>query len=80
MNDITVMAAAIVFVLAWYALALAGRAVFQAYEQMRLVWCPEARRFSFVEAEESTKTGSRFAVKRCALWPRYGRCKQGCVK
>jgi hypothetical protein len=80
MNDITVMVAAIVFVLAWYGLALAGRAVFKAYEEMRLVWCPETRNFSFIETEGGTKTSPRFAVKRCALWPRYNRCKQRCIK
>jgi hypothetical protein len=79
MNDVTVMSAVVVFVLGWYGLTLAGRALLKGYENSRLVWCPEVRSFSYVEVEESSHDGSLISVRHCSLWPQYRGCKSRCV-
>lgn len=76
MNDRII--AALVFVIIWYALVLIGRALFKPYEKLKLVWCPQARQFSFIEAV-STSGGGRL-VKSCLLWPEYKSCNQRCIK
>lgn len=52
MYDVFVMVAVIIFVLAWYGLTLAGRAVLKPYEKMKVVWCPAVGSFSYIETEE----------------------------
>jgi hypothetical protein len=57
---------------------LIGRALFKPYEKMKLVWCPEARQFSFVEAVGKPAGGR--SVTACLLWPEYKSCGQRCIK
>jgi hypothetical protein len=76
MNDRII--AALAFVIIWYALVLIGRALFRPFEKLKLVWCPEARQFSFVEAVGKSEGGR--SVKSCLLWPEYKSCRQGCIK
>jgi hypothetical protein len=79
MNDIGIIAP-LVFVLIWYALILIGRALMKPYEKLKLAWCPELRRLSFVETDAISKAGASVAVKRCLLWPEHEDCKERCVK
>ena len=55
MNDMTKIIATLVFASIWYAMTLIGRALFRPYEKLRLVWCPEVRRMSFVETVATSK-------------------------
>ena len=81
MNEMTRIIASLVFVSIWYAMTLIGRALFKPYEKLKLVWCPEARNFSFVEMVPASKGSHASApVKRCLLWPQYRACSQRCVK
>ena len=80
MNDIGIIAP-LVFVLIWYALTLIGRALMKPYEKLKLVWCPEVRRLSFIETDAISKSGGApVSVKRCLLWPEHEDCKERCVK
>jgi hypothetical protein len=80
MNDIGIIAP-LVFVLIWYALTLIGRALMKPYEKLKLTWCPELRRLSFVEADAISKgSGASVSVKRCLLWPEHKSCKEGCLR
>ena len=76
MNDRII--AALVFVIIWYALVLIGRALFKPYEKLKLVWCPHARQFSFIEAVSTSGAGR--LVRSCLLWPEYKSCNQRCIK
>jgi hypothetical protein len=78
MNDIAVMAAITLFVLAWYGLTLIGREVLRRYETLSIVWCPEVRSFSYIQTETATDRSS-VSVKSCLLWPEYSECKSRCV-
>jgi hypothetical protein len=78
MNDIGIIAP-LVFVLIWYALTLIGRALMKPYEKLKLVWCPEVRRLSFVETDAILEGGGA-SVRRCLLWPEHEDCKERCVK
>jgi hypothetical protein len=80
MYDVFVMIAVIIFVLAWYGLTLAGRAVLKPYEKMKVVWCPVVGSFSYVETEECANGTPRLSVQRCLLWPEYRGCKNQCVR
>jgi hypothetical protein len=81
MNEMSRIIASLVFVSNWYAMTLIGRALFKPYEKLKLVWCPEARNFSFVEIVAIPKAVHASApVKRCLLWPKYRACSQRCVK
>ncbi len=81
MNDITMIIAALLFVLIWYGLTLIGRALFKPFEKMKLVWCPEVGSFSFVEPQPTSGIASApLSVKHCLLWREYERCKKRCVK
>ena len=70
--------AALVFVIIWYALVLIGRTLFKPFEKLKLVWCPEARQFSFIEAFGKSEGGR--SVKSCLLWPEHKSCNQRCIK
>ena len=59
MNEMTRIIASLVFVSIWYAMTLIGRALFKPYEKLKLVWCPEARNFSFVEIVPTSKGSLR---------------------
>ena len=81
MNDLTKIIAPLVFTSIWYAMTLIGRALFKPYEKLKLVWCPEARNFSFVEMVATSKGVHASApVKRCLFWPEHKACSQQCVK
>jgi hypothetical protein len=81
MNEMTRIIASLVFVSIWYAMTLIGRVLFKPYEKLKLVWCPEARNFSFVEIVAKPKGVHASApVKRCLFWPEYRACSQRCVK
>jgi len=81
MNDLTRIIAALVFVIIWYAMTLIGRALMEPYEKLKLVWCPEVRRLSFVEADAiSEDGGASVSIRRCLLWPEDEDCKERCLK
>jgi len=81
MSDMTKIIATLVFASIWYAMTLIGRALFRPYEKLRLVWCPEARRMSFVETVATSKgKAAATPVKRCLLWPDHKTCGQRCVR
>jgi hypothetical protein len=79
MNDVGVMSAVVMFVLWWYGLTLVGRKMFRPYENLRLVWCPELRSFSYIEVQTDTEHGIRLTAKNCLLWPEYSQCKSLCL-
>ncbi|MGB7946897.1 MAG: hypothetical protein WCH75_04360 [Candidatus Binatia bacterium] len=81
MNELAKIVVSLVFTSVWYAMTLIGRALLKPYEKLRLVWCPEVRRVSFVETVATPKgKGATTPVKRCLLWPDYKNCGQRCVK
>jgi hypothetical protein len=79
MYDLYEMMAMITFVLGWYTVILAGHLALKSSEKMRLVWCPKLSTFSFVEAADGLDGIHGAVVKKCLLWPEYGKCGGGCL-